>query len=590
LDRSDSLRGMLRDLYGEAEGDVLLRWIERRIGERRPPAERSPELTEKDVLLIAYPDQVRDPGSMPLKALSDFCRGHFEGLLPDLHLLPFFPSSSDDGFSVTDYRRVDPEFGSWEDIARLAADFRLMFDAVINHTSIGHAWFRGFLDGDPAERDFYIDVPPAADLSAVARPRTSPLTHRFFGAGGEKNAWTTFSRDQADLNYRNPAVLREIIDLLLFYIDRGAGWLRLDAAAYFWKEFGSSCLNLPRTHRLIRALRAVTDAAAPDVKLVTETNVPHAENVRYFGDGTDEAHLIYNFALPPLMLHTFRAGDQRELSKWVNGLSVPGGRAAFLNFLASHDGIGLRAVQDILPAGDVRELVRLTLDHQGRISFRGDGRGAELPYELNINYFDALSDPRGTESRDLQAARFLAAHAVLLSLAGVPAVYFHSLIGSRGWIEGVHRTGKNRTINREKLERSAVEAELADPESLRTRVLRGMLRLIRARSGSAAFDPHGTQRSLLDSGPVFALLRDSRPKGERVLCVQNVTARAQALDLDLESLLDADPAGPQVADLIAGKRFSLRRKKRLRLEPYQGLWLRSARAPSRTRAERTQAP
>jgi glycosidase len=587
LDRLDSLRGWLRDLYGDADGADLFGWIGKRIGSREPAASGRPrrpgELSEKDVLLIAYPDQVFERGVPPLRTLSDFCRRHFEGRLTGLHVLPFFPSSSDDGFSVTDYRRVDPEFGTWEDIGRLGADFRLMFDAVINHTSVRHAWFRGFLDGHPAFRDFYIDVPPAEDLSAVVRPRTSPLTHRFSGASGEKNAWTTFSADQADLNYRNPAVLREIIDLMLFYIDRGAELLRLDAAAYFWKEPGTSCFNLPQTHGLVRTLRAAVEAAAPEAKLVAETNVPHAENVRYFGDGTDEAHLIYNFALPPLILHTFRTGDPRRLAEWVNGLSLPGGRAAFLNFLASHDGIGLRAVQDILPEADVRELVRRTLDHGGRVSFRGTGDGNEAPYELNINFFDALSDPRGNEPPDRQAARFLAAHAVQLSLAGVPALYFHSLVGSRGWIEGVERTGQNRTVNRQKLERSALEAELADPAGRRARVLRGLLQLIRARAESAAFDPYGTQRSLPDFGPVFVLLRVSPRGGERVLCVQNVTASAQTLAANLESIIGA----PWATDLITGRRFSLRRRKGLRLEPYRSLWLRSARA--RPPEERMQA-
>jgi glycosidase len=593
LQRQEQLRDALCELYGEEQAGLLCRWIEKRIEEHRlsaaEPGRIPGELSERDVLLIAYPDQVRETGSAPLKTLSDFCRRRFHGLLPDLHLLPFFPSTSDDGFSVSDYRRVDPDLGTWEDLSRLGTDFRLMFDAVINHTSIRHPWFQGFLRDDAAYRDFYIQVRPETDLSAVARPRTSPLIHRFSAAPGDKTVWTTFSSDQADLNYRNPAVFREIVDLLIFYADRGAEFIRLDAAAYLWKEIGTSCLNLPRTHRLIQALRIVLDEAAPGLKLVTESNVSHVENVRYFGDGTNEAHLAYNFPLPPMILHTFQAGDHGQLTEWLNGLSLPGPRAAFLNFLASHDGIGLRAVQDILPESAVRELVRKTLDHQGRISFRKADSGADIPYELNINYFDALSDPRGGEPSALQIARFLAAHAVLLSLAGVPAVYFHSLVGSRGWIQGPDRTGKNRTINRQKLDRDILDAELNDPDNLRARVLQGMLRLIRARTLSSAFDPYGAQRSLHDSGPVFALLRVSPRDGERVLCAQNVTGRIQDLDLNLESIFGEAP-GSWVTDLITDDRFSLRRKKRLRLEPYQGFWLRSARRNSRPRKERTYPP
>jgi glycosidase len=594
LRQRDHLRESLRGLYKEREADLLHDCLKKKIEERRiPPPERGSEareLTERDVLLIAYPDQVREAGSAPLASLADFCRRHFEGLLPDLHVLPFFPSTSDDGFSVSDYRRVDPNLGTWDDISRLRTDFRLMFDAVINHTSVRHAWFRSFLRGEPAFGNFYIRVPPDADLSAVTRPRTSPLTHHFSTDSREDAVWTTFSSDQADLNYRNPDVLREIADLLLFYADRGAGFLRMDAAAYLWKEIGTSCLNLPQTHRLIQVLRTVLDGAAPGVKLVTETNVSHAENVRYFGDGTDEAHLVYNFALPPMILHTFHAGDHGRLTKWLNGLSLPGRKVAFLNFLASHDGIGLRAVRDILPEADIRKLVQKTLDHQGRVSFRGAGCDGDIPYELNINFFDALSDPRGGEPPELQIARFLAAHAILLSLAGVPAIYFHSLVGSRGWIQGVDRTGKNRAINRQKLERAILEAELGNPESLRSRVLQGMLRLIRARTRSSAFDPYGTQRSLHDSGPVFTLVRVSPRDGERILCVQNVTGRIQSLDVNLESIFGADPSVAWVTDLITEKRCRIRREKSLRLEPYQGFWFRPARRNAPPCKERIPTP
>jgi glycosidase len=583
------LRGLLRGLYGEQEADFLSSEIGRRIEACRPLLDiRSAgmeKLTERDVMLISYPDQVSEAGVCPLTTLAEFCHRHFRGVLRGVHILPFFPSSSDDGFSVIDYRHVDPTLGTWEDIFRLGADFRLMFDAVINHTSVRNAWFQGFLRGEAPYRDFYIHVSPSSDLSGVARPRTSPLTHRFDAIPQEKNAWTTFSSDQVDLNYRNPAVLLEIVDLLLFYAAQGAEFIRLDAVAYLWKESGTSCLNLPQTHRLVQVLRTVIDEAAPGVKLVTETNVAHTENIRYLGDGTNEAHLVYNFALPPMILHTLRTGDHGRLTQWVNSLALPGRQSMLLNFLASHDGIGLGAVRDLLPETDIQELVRQTLDHGGRISFRRTETGRELPYELNINYFDALSDPQGGEPLEVQIGRFLAAHAILLSLSGLPAVYFHSLIGSRGWNQGVEQTGRNRSINRQKFVRAVLENELSETAGLRSRVLEGLNRLIRARMSSPAFDPYGTQRSLHGAGGVFSLLRVAPQGGERVLCVQNVTARVQTLDLDFESVFGAHSPSPWITDMITGKRHHLRRKKTLRLAPYQGCWFHCPKNP-RTHTER----
>jgi glycosidase len=568
---------LLRGLYEERRIDGLMADVSALLKKYRgQPAFRRPmpqELTERDVVLITYPDQIREDGVRPLRTLSDFCERRLDGLIRCLHVLPFYPSSSDDGFSVVDYRQVDPDLGSWEDVSRLGMKFRLMQDLILNHTSVRHAWFQSFLGGEYAFRDFFIEVHGSPDLSKVVRPRPTPLVHRCGEGLQAKTVWTTFSADQADLNYRSPRVLMEMADILLFFIARGAAILRLDAVAYLWKETGTACISLPQTHRIVQWLRALVDEAAPGVKLVTETNVPHAENLSYFGDGNNEAHLVYNFALPPLLLHALHTGDCSHLARWVETLFLPGRKTAFLNFLASHDGIGLNAVRGILPEEDIQRMADSALGRGGKISYKAIPGAGTQPYELNINYFDALSDPDADRPADLAVRRFLAAHAVLLSLAGVPAIYFHSLFGSQGWIEGVRRTGLNRSINRQKFDRAEFERELDDPSGLRNRIFSGMSRLITARMRSPAFDPYGTQR-IADCGrSVFALWRFSPRNNERVLCLHNVTDREQEISLTVGSDLPASTLDRPITDLISGAELHPRRLDPFRLEPYQACWL-----------------
>src|SRR6266542_287865 len=286
-------------------------------------------LTERDAILITYGDQLQSPPQRPLQTLSAFCNKYLNGIVSGIHILPFYPWTSDDGFSVTDYHKVDPALGDWEDILAMQDHFRLMFDAVINHASVQHEWFQAFLRDHPYYRDYFIVVDGSPDLSQVVRPRALPLLTKFATPSGTKQVWTTFSEDQVDLNFHNPNVLMEIIDTLLFYVAHGAQFIRLDAIAYLWKEIGTSCIHLPQTHRIIRLFRSVLDIVAPYVMLLTETNVPHRDNVSYFGDGRDEAQMLYNFALPPLVLHTFYTENSRIISKWAAELELPSSYTTF---------------------------------------------------------------------------------------------------------------------------------------------------------------------------------------------------------------------------------------------------------------------
>lgn len=532
------LHGLLCGLYGEQAAPRLLARLETLLDHWRSriPRRNLQALSQRDAILIVYPDQVQEAGVRPLQTLADFCRRHLDGLLTGIHLLPFYPSSSDDGFSVIDPRAVDPALGTWEDIADVGASFRLMVDAVVNHASARSPAFQGFLQDEPRYRDFFLTVDGEPDLRLVVRPRARPLLTRFPTAAGERRVWTTFSADQVDWNYRNPEVLLEVLDILLHGVWRGAQILRLDAVAYLWKEVGTPCIHLPQTHQLVQLFRAALDSVAPHVLLVTETNVPHADNVAYFGDGVNEAQLVYNFALPPLVLHAIHRQTAEFLSPWVDGLRAPGGGTAFVNFLASHDGIGLNPVRGLLPEAEIEGLVQRTVARGGRVSMKAGPGGAEIPYELNINYFDALCDPDGAEPLAVVVERFLTAHALLLSLAGVPAIYFHSLFGSRGWEAGVLRSGQSRAINREKLGRGELERSLQTTGSRRARVFEGLARLLRMRASSPSFDPAAGQKVLDCGRGVFGLVRESAAGGERVICLHNLSAQAQVVQLDASAV------------------------------------------------------
>lgn len=570
-------------LYGPEIGAIcyeklhqtLSEYVQRNPELRGGDAEPGERINEKDAILITYGDQMTEPGKAPLKSLGQFLEAHLQGAISGVHILPFFPYSSDDGFSVIDYTAVNAKLGKWDDVQRIGRSFRLMFDVVINHISAHSDWFQAFLRDDPAYADYFIAVEPGVDLSMVTRPRALPLLTPVQTAAGEKLVWTTFSTDQMDLNFAHPDVLVNMVEILLFYIKKGAEIIRLDAIAYLWKEIGTSCIHLPQTHRVVQLFRDVLDAVAPHALLITETNVPHEENISYFGNGTNEAQMVYQFPLAPLTLNAFHTGDAGHLLQWADGLETPAETTAFFNFTASHDGIGVRPAEGILDADELQGLVTGTQAHGGFVSFKTNPDGTESPYELNISYFDALSDPGKLEleGQEIQVRRFVTSQAIMLSLAGVPGIYVHSLLGSRSYREGVKKTGRLRTINREKLRREELERELANPTSLRHQVFRQYAHLLRVRASQKAFHPNGAQKIVFGNRALFALLRSSPDGQEQVLCIHNVSEQPQQFQANLDELKVAQ--GELLCDLLGGASYPVDEDGELPLDiaPYQVLWL-----------------
>ncbi|MDX2004933.1 MAG: sugar phosphorylase [Meiothermus sp.] len=505
--------------------------------------------SEKDAMLITYGDQISAPDEVPLQTLHRFARERLKGVFSGVHILPFYPYTSDDGFSVVDFQRVKPEWGDWADVQAIAGDFRLMADLVCNHVSASSPWFQNFLRDHPDYMDYFTVVAPGTDLSQVFRPRTLPLLTPFETPSGEKLVWTTFSDDQIDLNFANPDVLLEVLDALLFYVENGAQLIRLDAVGFIWKVIGTSCMHLEGAHRIVKLMRLALDAAAPHVLLITETNVPHRDNIAYFGNGLDEAQMVYQFPLPPLTLHTFRTGDAGKISAWAASLKPPTPQTTFFNFLASHDGIGVVPANGILEPEEIGSIVQQSLDHGGKVNYK-DTPSGPVPYELCITLFDALSGPNSGEPEDLKIDRFMAANAVLLSLQGVPGVYFHSILGSSSDHQGLAESGINRRLNRHKFRQEELVGLLQDQNSRASKVLARYAHLMRTRASHPAFHPNAPQE-IKPSKEVLHIVRGDVGK---VHCLINVTHTQQTSSI-------------RGMDLITSKAFGGR------LEPYQVAWV-----------------
>ncbi len=514
---------LLAYIYGKESGEETCRNLEKRLsGWMRAVSDPGTrELDQRDAFVITYGDQFAGNGKNALSRLDEFASRYLAGTVSGIHILPFFPYSSDDGFSIIDYREVNTDLGTWDDVTAIGKRFRLMADLVLNHCSVKSSWFQGFLRDDPKYAKFFLTVPGDADVSGVARPRTLPLLTPFDTVSGRKYVWTTFSADQADLDYGNPDVLLEYLDIFFYYLSRGVQVIRLDAVAYVWKELGHSCIHHPKTHAIVKLFRAIIDEYLPWVVLITETNVPHKENFSYFGDGGDEAHMIYQFPLPPLVLDAFLREDTRHLGEWISGLLDSDSRLLYFNFLASHDGVGITPVRGIMSEDEIDGLIGSVKERGGLVSYKATAAG-EVPYELNVNYLDAVAEKN--LDPDLRARKFLASQAVMLSLRGVPGIYIHSLIGSQNYAEGVAATGMKRTINREKLNLERIIGELEADSSLRKAVYGGYRAMLEARAANPAFHPAGRQR-VIDTEPSLLAVERLSPDGDTaVLCLINVSA------------------------------------------------------------------
>lgn len=552
----EKLEKRLRFIYAENYTSDILSKLKETIGKYDSILARKNRWDEKDIVFITYGDSIKRKGEKPLSTLKNFLYKQLKEQLSVVHILPFFPYSSDDGFSVIDFREVNPEIGNWNDIKNLGENFDLMADLIINHVSSKSEWFQNFLQQSGKGNDFFIVENPEKDLSKVTRPRNTPLLTAYKTTNGEKHVWTTFSADQIDLNFSNPEVLIEMIDILLTYISKGARIIRLDAIAFLWKEMGTTCLHLPQTHEVVKLMRDIAEAIYPSVIILTETNVPNKENLSYFGKN-DEAHMVYQFSLPPLLLHALHSSNSSFLNQWAKSLPEIKAGCTFFNFTASHDGIGVRPLEGLLPENEKTELVENMQKFGGLVNYKSNPDGSTSPYELNITYFDALKGTnKGTDN--FQMERFLASQIIMMSFIGVPAFYIHSLTATPNYYEGVEKTKNNRTINRRKWKWDELQ-ELLNSASPQNQIFNSLKKLISIRKKQPAFHPEAKQE-ILDLGKNLFGLKRQAENGDTIVLIANLS-----LSIQNYSNVEND------FDLITVKKLTTQT-----LNPYQCVWLKKS--------------
>lgn len=571
LQNSDLLKTLqahLKVIYPDTYAEIaerMLTLIQSYSGVKSPtPADR---WSEKDILLICYGDSITQQDKPPLESLHNFACRHLKESISTIHVLPFYPFSSDDGFSVIDYRKVNPQLGDWPDIDRLSTDFKLMFDLVINHVSRESLWFYDFVGNIKPACDYFIELPEDTDVSKVTRPRNTPLLVPVSTHEGIRYLWATFSEDQIDLNFANPDVLLEFIDILLGYMSRGASMIRLDAIAFLWKQLGTSCVHLPQTHEVVKLIRSIFRHKYPNAILLTETNVPHDENMSYFGDA-DEAHMIYQFSLPPLLLHALNRGHASYLTEWASQLPQLADDCTYLNFTASHDGIGLRALEGVLSRREVDDLIESMHRFGGFVSMKANADGEDTPYEINISLFDALQGTRrGPDQWQIQ--RFICSQAIMLSMQGIPAFYIHSLLATGNDLHGVELSGRTRSINRKSWPYDEINELLENESTSHYKVFKTLTELIKIRKGEACFNPQSPQEIINASNGLFTVLRTDKTTQRKLLALHNVTSSPQSVNIqDRPELTD----NACWKDLISGDTIE-EILPYVTLKPYEVMWL-----------------
>lgn len=565
----DRIRKHLEVLYPTHDHDALVREVVdifAPLPTTRETATDGEPWSQRDAVLLTYGDSLHDPCEPPLETLRRFLEKRVGDAINCVHILPFFPYSSDDGFAVIDHLQVNPELGDWTQIKAIGQTHHLMFDLVINHVSSKHRWFQNYQRGESPGKDYFIEVNPEADLSTVVRPRTSPLLRATETDEGTRYVWCTFSHDQIDLDFSNPRVLVEILKIIAAYLHYGARIIRLDAIGYLWKRLGTACIHLAETHEAVRLIRTILEAVAPGTWLITETNVPNHENLTYFGN-RNEAHVIYNFSLAPLILHALLSGKAQYLQRWMRSMPPAPVGCTYLNFTASHDGIGMRPAEGLLSEEDQQQVISTVQSFGGLVSTRRLAEGGERVYELNISFFDALQGTvTGPDGH--QIARFLCSQTIAMGIEGIPAIYIHSLLATPNDLEGVRQTGRNRSINRHRWDAQRVESLLEDPESATSQVHAELLRRLRLRAKQPAFHPAATQFTLVLEHHFFGFWRQSTDRRQSIFAIHNLSNQPRVLPLEELNLISTDHWHDLLSDQTIGGIYAT-----IELQPYQCLWL-----------------
>ena len=569
LDAENKIKSYIRKIYkSNRDASRLLNSIVSLIDEDNLASKKkltSKNWSQKSSFLITYADSIKSENESPLLVLNQFLQKYIDSV-DSIHILPFMPSSSDSGFSVIDYYKIDEKFGDWKDLNLISKNKNIMIDIVLNHASRNSKWFANFLKGSGQGHDFFKVVNDWNGIAQIERPRSSELFQKIQTVDGEKKVWCTFSHDQIDLDFSNPDVLLEFLKIIKFYIKKNIKIFRLDAVAFLWKKQNTSCINLQETHHIIKLIRFVSTLIDKNIILITETNIPSKENLSYFGNN-DEAHWIYNFTLSPLILFTLLSGNCSQLRKWSMTMPPAQEGNAYFNFLASHDGIGLRPVEGKLDSTELYRLINKMRELGGRISYKTSQWGEEIPYEINITYLDSLKSTFNGEEK-FQIKRFICAHTIMFAMEGIPAIYIHSFLGTKNDHKAIAAGEGNRSINRFKWDKKDIYKILEDKNSNNFYIMSKLNSLLNIRSKQPAFHPNATQFTLNLGDEVFGLWRQDKKRKQSIFSIYNVTPKSVKLSLQKINLIETE----KWIDLISGEALKDIDDDIL-LKPYQSLWI-----------------
>ena len=519
-------------------------------------------ISEKTSLVISYGDNIYSSQSSSMKIFQKFFQKNLEKLFDTIHFLPFYPSSSDSGFAVKDHYQIDKKIGNWSDLKKISKSKKIMADVVINHASARGLWFKNFLKRKKPGKDYFLTVNSKFNTSKVVRPRDHKLLKKIKIFEKNDYLWRTFSPDQIDLNFKNPSVLLRFIKIIIHLINNGVTIFRLDAIAYLWKQNGTKCINLSQTHEIIKLLRVVTSLLNIQTLIITETNLPEKENLSYFGKN-NEANWVYNFSLPPLLIHAFLFENSSYLNQWSRKLPSTKHGNCYLNFIASHDGIGIRPTEGILNEKTLSSFLKRLKKNGSKFSYRKVQNKSKKVYEANITVFDALRksdfDPKGLFFLE----RYISAHAIMVSFEGVPAVYFNSLFGKSNDEAKYIITGNNRDVNRYKWNFNNINTKLRDKKSKQSIFYRNIGALLEIKRKQKAFHPNASRININLGPKIFCFKRISKDKKQSIICMTNLSSKIQTPNFkkigNYRDLLNSNLKFREGTSLI--------------LKPFQTVWL-----------------
>jgi len=520
-------------------------------------------ISEKTSLVICYGDNINSNQKSSIQVFQNFFKKNLNKYFNAIHFLPFYPSSSDSGFAVKDHYKIEKRIGSWSDIKKISKSSHVMADIVINHSSARGLWFKNFLKKKRPGKDYFLTVNSKFNTSKVVRPRDHKLLKKIDIFGKSDFLWRTFSADQIDLDFKNPSVLLRFIKIMVHLVSNGVTIFRLDAIAYLWKKNGTNCINLKQTHEIVKLLRLISNLLNVETIIITETNLPEKENLSYFGKN-DEANWIYNFSLPPLLIHAFLFENSSYLNKWSKKLPNAKFQNSYLNFIASHDGIGMRPTEGILNERSLNNFLKRLKKNGSKFSYRKVQNKSRKVYEANITVFDALKKSNTDPNGKFFLERYISAHAIMISFEGIPAIYFNSLFGKSNDEAKYVITGNNRDVNRYKWNHRNITKKLSDKKSKQSIFYQNLGKLLEIKRKQKAFHPNAKRLNINLGSKIFCYERISLDKKQTIICITNLSTKLQYIKINKNLIKYRD---------LLGRKIFFTLDKKIKLDPCQTIWL-----------------